>query len=309
MSGFYVNHLKSDDAKYYAKEIEMAYLSPLSNKSIGNIKLNAKSNSAQDVLSAGYAVLRDHPELFYYSTSLSATSNGKTAKLTTNLLYSLEEIIKYKSRLSSEINRIVSLINPMWTKWEKEKFIFDYLQSTVEYTDDHTCERYNIVGALLEHKAVCEGISKAFAVLCHSVGIPCIVVFSKTHMWNLVNINGTICNVDATYGTHGELGINYTFFNTSDRYMQCEHEKEIMCIPKCSDDSQGYYNRTGTFFDEEKDLKSYLLKNLLIGHKTVQVKLRNGNIDKTINSIIGLIPHSIHYSTNKKANTAIIKAC
>lgn len=309
MAGFYTNHLKSNNAQKCAPIIEDAFSKAITLDGKATVvEVNLKApNAAQDILSAGYAVLRDHPEHFYYNTSLSATSDGVRACLSTNLLYSPQKIAQYKENISNEVARIRSLMNPMWTKWDKEKFIFEYLQSTVEYVDDGKNERYNIIGALLEHKAVCEGISKAFAVLCHSVGIPCIVVFSKTHMWNLVNINGILCNVDATYGTGSNMGINYTYFNTSDKYMDKEHVKELECIPKCEDDAQGYYTHIGTFFENERDLKSYLLKHLILMPRTAHVKLKTGNIEKVVESAIGLIPRSLEYSINHNANTAIIR--
>lgn len=309
MPGFYTNHLRSHNAKKCAPIIEGAYskAETLDGKTT-TVEIPLESpNAVQDILSAGYAVLRDHPEIFYYNTALSASSDGLTARLTTNLLYSPKMIAQYKESISNEINRICSLINPTWTRWDKEKFIFEYLQSTVKYVDDGKSERFNIIGALLEHKAVCEGISKAFAVLCHAVGIPCIVVFSKTHMWNLVNINGVLCNVDATYATGNSIGINYTYFNTSDKYMDKEHEKELECIPKCQDDAEGYYAHMGTFFENEKDLKRYLLKHLIFTPETTHVKLKSGNIEKAVESAIGLIPRSFKYSINHSANTAVIK--
>lgn len=309
MPGFYTNHLKSCNAKKCTPFIEEAYKKATTldgNSTTVKILLNAP-NAAQDILSAGYAVLRDHPEYFYYPTSLSSTFDGSSACLTTSLLYSPQEIAQYQESISSEISRICSLMNPLWTKWDKEKFIFEYLQSTVDYVNDGKNERFNIIGSLLEHKAVCEGISKAFAVLCHAVGIPCIVVFSKTHMWNLVNINGSICNVDATYGTGNNIGVNYTYFNTSDKYMGKEHEKELECIPKCHDDKQGYYTHTGTFFDKEHELKTYLLKHLILTPRTAQVKLKTGSIKKVVESVIGAIPRSLEYSINNNANTAVIK--
>lgn len=309
MAGFYTNHLKSNNAQGCAHIIEDAFAkaTTLDGKTtVVEIELESP-NAAEDILSAGYAVLRDHPEHFYYNTTLSAASDGARTHLSINLTYSPQSVAQYKKKISNEVARIHSLMNPMWTKWDKEKFIFEYLQSTVEYVDDGKNERYNIIGALLERKAVCEGISKAFAVLCHSVGIPCIVVFSQTHMWNLVNINGSLCNVDATYGAGSNMGINYTYFNTSDKYMSQEHKKALECIPKCEDDTQGYYAHIGTFFENERDLKGYLLKNLVFMPGTAHVKLKTGDIEKVVASAIGLIPHSLKYSINHTANTAIIK--
>ena len=60
---------------------------------------NCKSRDLNEVLSAGYAVLRDNPAFFYYRISLEASFDGSNVKLIAPLLYSPEEIAVLKKQL------------------------------------------------------------------------------------------------------------------------------------------------------------------------------------------------------------------
>lgn len=261
-----------------------------------------------DVLSAGYAVLRDHPEFFYYKPNTKAYFNGAQVTLELHLLYTPAEIATMKVQLERKIAQILQLIPPGACLWEKERIVFEYLQLHTSYVDDDAPERYNIIGALLQGQAVCEGISKAFAVLCHRIGIPCIVVFSQTHMWNLVNLNGKLANVDATYSTDAPHPFcDYTYFNARDCDMgNEEHCKEILCVPCCSDGSNSYYEKMNLSFGSALTLKKYVIKALLTHKNPIRVKLRKGNIIQAIQSLSGLVPCSITVSYNEQANTALI---
>lgn len=67
---------------------------------------------------------------------------------------------------------------------------------------------WNVTGAFFEQLSpVCEGYSKAFQLLCHKIGLKCITVSSKTHMWNMVQLeDGSWYYVDCTWN---DPNINY----------------------------------------------------------------------------------------------------
>ncbi|MBR4073385.1 MAG: hypothetical protein IKK24_05505 [Clostridia bacterium] len=310
MPGFYINHLKSPRAKELAVEIEKKLAKPNVDRNL-NISVyftSYDSNDLDEILSAGYAVIRDHPEFFYFNTDLKAAFTGTRVSLHTSSLYPLSQIESLRQSINKKIDEIVSTIPPNATPWEKERRIFEYLQMNTKYVDDNAPERYNLVGALLQKEAVCEGISKAFAVLCHRVGIPCIIVFSENHMWNIVNINGKLSNVDATYFTskpHSDC--DYTFFNVPDSEMiKAQHFKEINCIPPCTDTSNSFYSKMNLSFTNEREAKNYVLKSLLLKQNPIRVKLLNGNIVRAIDSAAPFSPYGFVYSYNADAQTAII---
>ena len=310
MPGFYVNHLKSSRARDFAGKIEKRLSSPTADKNMKTVIRfpNCKAQDVEEVLSAGYAVLRDNPDFFYYHISLEAKYDGSSVILFIPLLYTLEQISMLKQQLDEKINSIINQIPLTSSLWEKERYIFEYLQLHTQYTKDGARERYNIIGCLLEQKAVCEGVSKAFAVLCHRIGIPCIVVFSETHMWNIVNINGKLANVDATYGTSTPHTIcDYTYFNICDADLNTSiHKKELDCIPICTDSSNSFFHRTNTYFANEKDLKNHVVLSLVLKRTPIQVKLSNGNITKAMKAVALSAPCSFEYSYNEDVNTALI---
>ncbi len=62
-------------------------------------------------------------------------------------------------------------------------------------------EPFSAYGALLGGKAVCDGYSAAFAMLCAAADIPCIYIGSDelNHSWNAVFTDGQVLFVDVTY--------------------------------------------------------------------------------------------------------------
>lgn len=63
---------------------------------------------------------------------------------------------------------------------------------------------WSIAGALLEdYSPVCEGYAKAFQLLCHEIGVPCLQISGSTggggHMWTAVRLDGSWYLCDPTF--------------------------------------------------------------------------------------------------------------
>lgn len=101
-----------------------------------------------------------------------------------------------------------------FSEYERVHAIHDYLAYYVAYdfallesdniaTDDPS---FRLDGVFVHHKAVCDGFSKAFALLCGIEQIRCIRVTGVydldgteiNHAWNKVNVSGRWYNVDAS---------------------------------------------------------------------------------------------------------------
>jgi len=101
---------------------------------------------------------------------------------------------------------------------------------------------FNIDGVFLSGRAVCEGYTKAFQLLCDRAGIPCVSVFGiadgENHSWNYVELNGNWYLVDATWDDPvGDVDlIMWTFFLVGNySIVDGKHIHEIY-----SPDSNGY---------------------------------------------------------------------
>ncbi len=116
------------------------------------------------------------------------------------------------------------IINDDMTDYEKTLAIFEYLVDRVSYDYDAYNAPSNVAGAannvcyFLEgifeyNRAVCDGKSKAFVLLCRIEGIECLRDFGYSysskgeiiegHAWNYVKIDGFWYMVDTTGGDSG----------------------------------------------------------------------------------------------------------
>lgn len=119
------------------------------------------------------------------------------------------------------------IVGDKMTDYEKAIAIYDYLAMTIYY--DHNVANssavpssdasFNLEGAFGvgtfdgRALAVCDGMSKAYALMCYMVGIPSVKVVGLAgqgeakggHAWNTILIDGKRYNVDLTWGSTGTL--------------------------------------------------------------------------------------------------------
>ena len=77
--------------------------------------------------------------------------------------------------------------------------IHDYLALHVTYDYSFSPQSYMAYGALIDGKAVCQGYSGAFNLLCEVAGIEAFAVANRTHMWNAVKTDGKTYYYDVTF--------------------------------------------------------------------------------------------------------------
>ena len=111
----------------------------------------------------------------------------------------------YRSKLSSRLDEIFAGTEHMTTvellahfdQWLALSNSYD-ISATDHRTHLHDGP-WSVVGGLVMKNAVCEGYAKAFQLLCHKAGIPCLQVYSQTHMWNAVQVDGAWYMADPTW--------------------------------------------------------------------------------------------------------------
>lgn len=123
--------------------------------------------------------------------------------------------------------------------FDKLRILHDAIIDHVIYHDTESPNEHNALGAILDRKAVCEGIAKAYKLMCDVNQIPSIVVFGHhssdmdyaqysprekledNHAWNLVRLDGRWYQVDVTHDLNRSIGQytrvkRYDFFLRSD---------------------------------------------------------------------------------------------
>ena len=118
----------------------------------------------------------------------------------------------YFKSISMFNNRVLTMIDGLSydNKCDLIRKLHDLLCENVVYTDEkESC--FNLKGAIVDGKAVCQGYASAFAYLCQLTGINCSIMTGKSngegHSWNIVKTDGGWMHVDVCWddclGTYG----------------------------------------------------------------------------------------------------------
>ena len=151
------------------------------------------------------------------------------------------------------------------TDYEKVELIFLYLVQNVQY-DDRAVQIAMTPGALwsdydafflegvFDHqKAVCDGIAKAFSLLCNIEGIPCVEVVGNSHAWNRVKINNVWYVSDPTHGNLHIANKDYSitdfnqFLMSDQQKAKLDYTSESYPRIKAETDYNYYQNKTFTY--------------------------------------------------------------
>lgn len=186
--------------------------------------------NGEDIIKSEYqsaieALVYENPEIFYIDvtkmyiniekiTKITGTkynvyiNNGSKPNYLAEGLNSKQDIENYETKIHQVRDYIISDLEGK-SNYEKIKEVHDYLVETIEYDKTLTGDNmYNIYGALVERKCVCEGYAKAFQYLMNELGIENTIVIgtatnnnneTESHAWNYVKLDGKWYAVDSTW--------------------------------------------------------------------------------------------------------------
>lgn len=203
----------------------------------------------KDVEAALTALLDDHPEIFWMATDFEFTSFGKNVNLTLNAHYTADQVVSMMHELDAALQKYFSSYKQGLSEYEREVAIYSYIISNCTYDDevessdaygDSHPSIYNLYGVMVDHKAVCEGYSRAFDYLCAQVGVDAVCICgtadtendedvdaqSGLHMWNAVQLDGDWYWVDCTWDDWDEdedLGDVFYYLNITDETLSADH--------------------------------------------------------------------------------------
>lgn len=203
------------------------------------------------------ALCTDRPELFYYAGY--SIGGGKLYSNQTHIEYIQYNVGVYDSALYTEsnlpgyYNALMSTVPqvPVDTtnRYLFVKSVHDYLANTVYYPDlnstDYVMSAHDAYGALVEGRAVCQGYSDAFKLICDYYKIPCVCISGTSdgvgHMWNAVQMDDgkwyflDITWDDQTNRTYYDfflvgLNTNNTYFD-GEAFSQCHVNDSDLLLP------------------------------------------------------------------------------
>lgn len=204
-------------------------------------------------LSDIYFMIRmDYPEIFYtVRFSYKYYPDSSAVEMTPEYLFTKDKIKEHRQAMASRVAKLARQAADLDEKG-KELFIHDFIVNNVKYDKLKKEYSHEIIGALGNGVAVCEGIAKAVKALCDQLGIWCIIALSEAnpekgikyrHAWNVIKINGQYYHLDATFDNtlSKDDTVRYDYVNLSDKQIFRDHEPVIWRVPACNDSDHFYY--------------------------------------------------------------------
>lgn len=241
---YYYNQLNKEQKKvYYAMKEGLLKLQD----SFPVLKLSNKE------LSDIYFMIRmDCPEIFYsVKFSYRYYPDSTMVEFVPEYLFTKDKIREHRQAMLSRVKKLARQAEKLDEKG-RELFIHDFIVNNVKYDKLKKEYSHEIIGALGNGVAVCEGIAKAVKLLCDELGIWCIVALSEAnpekgikyrHAWNVVRIDGTYYHLDATFDNtlSKDDTVRYDYVNLADKQIFRDHEPVIWKVPACTDNEHFYY--------------------------------------------------------------------
>lgn len=195
---------------------------------------------AGDLNDAVLALRFDCPGIFWADLCSYHHLEGRnTFRLIPTYLFSRSRVMSIGRALENRAGCLTALAMRERDPETRELILHDALAGYVNYRDREGYYPATAAAALLECAAVCEGYSKAFALLCRRCGVPCAVVRGTAggegHAWNLVYLNGEPRMVDVTWDRGLTDPIRRRFGLFSRRYFNLTPEKmsKDHCLRPC----------------------------------------------------------------------------
>ena len=216
------------------------------------------------------AYKNDHPEVFWLKSYYEYENFDYETGIWLTYTMSGDKLVTAKKEFNTAVDTISKSV-PYGTECEREEYIHNYIINNCDY-DEEAAESEEVqgnendaYGVFVDGKAVCEGYSKAFQILCNKADIDCIqlmgIVDSDNHVWNCVKIGGDWYQIDVTWDDVDDfIDDSHGYFNLTDSLMYEEHTlspkySEIdaesflnlkswcnFYVPKCTDEKYNYHN-------------------------------------------------------------------
>lgn len=150
-------------------------------------------------------------------------------------------------QIKSKVDEILKEMNQHGCKsdYEKAVFLHNYIYEHCEFDMGRAVDFFantnrfrgkgchDASGCLLYNRAVCSGISEAYALLLSSAGVECKCIYGVSykmqHAWNIVKINGQWYHVDITWdllfrAMHGK----YSWFMCTKKEIEKDHKPDMV---------------------------------------------------------------------------------
>ena len=269
----------------------------------------------------------DHPEIFWIDDSYGYEYITYTTYTEVTVILSMHDskLAEAKERFNAAVDEILGKMPEGLSDYEKELYINDAILDRCEYDDD-AAEKDKVVGneqnaygALVDGKAVCEGYTRAFQLLCEKVGIDCVPIngtcnsdsaMGGNHIWNAVCLDGDWYYVDSTWNDFQPDDSDYMltnierhlYFNVTTEKISKDHtiypvygedsdyDYYNAFVPECTAEKYNYFNYSIPLLSDLDNCEEFLnslVKAVSEGKDTFEFRIDESlDYDSTIEKIV-----------------------
>lgn len=211
------------------------------------------------VLDIYYHVIGDNPALYYVDPTnvLLQHQRGSTqcVHVTCTEHYTPEQSRQIEQVLRMRVDEILCMLQDQAEGHPQIYKLYCHMLDHIRFAYDsvgdadrlNNLEAHTIVGPLLNHYAVCAGITKAFKLICDQLGIGCFYLRGEglgdqgwgPHSWNVVYLDGAFYHVDITFDIGEFLSTgrkNCAHFLRGDAAMEKDHRWDRSLFPPMAED-------------------------------------------------------------------------
>lgn len=213
-----------------------------------------------------YAVLADHPEIFWIGPSAQIEESSLTGRVVN---YYFETIVPTENRaemqeqIEATANECIYSIPSDASEYEKIKFVYEYIIDITDYNAEGEANQ-SIQSVLLYHNSVCAGYSKAFQYILNRMGLFCTYITGRIesggdHGWNMVRIGENYYYVDVTWGDpvfanqlegSDDSVKNYNYLCCTENDLFKTHVPDgSVDLPPCTSDDYNYYKLNDKYYE------------------------------------------------------------
>ncbi len=139
-----------------------------------------------------------------------------------------QEIDDAEAYIQDIRSQVMSILGP-YNNAMKIKVVNEWMIDNLSYEDrEGNNNKYNLYGAIVETKVVCEGYARMFKYIMDGLDIPCILVSgtatnsdgeTELHAWNYVELNGQWYAIDVTWNDPVVIGGGEPTESQQSRYL------------------------------------------------------------------------------------------
>lgn len=252
-----------------------------------------------DILKVMSIVMGDNPNIIYFDKTLLRTMSGLFVKqisfagcVPSNQAKKKEEQLKKALddaawEIDKEAHNDKEILQGI-TEYLQRNVVYDYdeyssnmkMIARTKFPDAH-----NAYGALVNHRAVCDGFSSAYALIAQYFGFRCMLAQGKSsynrggkvnHAWNIVEYENKFYHIDTTWDANTyavSKRYSYIYFGLDDDEIMLDHDWDCHYTPICNANKLSYFWSNGLVAQSESQIESIIVRELKKGKTDVNIRI------------------------------------